>query len=529
MTVNDSPRSSAPSVLINASEIAEIAGVGPSAVSNWKRRHSDFPAEVEPGLFDRAEVIAWLEDTGKDVNLEPESIDSVIWGLADVVRGVLRVDEMPEVMLQLFALRAAESGSYERLLPLANTWEQLENELREDLSAVYRSIIGAIGDSDPDLARALRFSSTVNRMSSLDWRRLVDAVAQLDPLQTDWARASSALVTGFVERHGAKGGEHSSGSALVDVMMALLDPIEGSVYDPACGAAAFLASAWTKTPKTITRLYGQEINEQSWRIGFLHLLLQNASFELLTGDTLVDDRLWQLRADRIALEPPLGLHLRFAEQMDNDPRWSFGLPPKSSADLAWVQHVAFHLADEGLGVVAVAPGCLFRGGTEASIREGLIRADLVDAVVHLPPGMLGATSIPISIIVLHKNRPNRTGRVLFVDARQLGTPSRGGLRQFSPADVSDIAEVLHQWRGGRLEPESQFTGIATHEQIIANGSELIPNRYISYAEAATEIEGEPIAARYERLAKKAAERLAMLPQLEEDVRQQLTLIEVTDA
>jgi len=528
MTVNDPTRSSSSSVLVNVSEIAEIARVGPSAVSNWKRRHSDFPAEVEPGLFDRAEVIAWLEETGKDVNLEPESIDALIWRLAELVRGVLRTDEIPEVMLQLFALRAAASGNYERLLPLAEVWQALENDLREDLSEVYRSIIDSLGASDPDLARAFRFSSTVNRMNSLDWRRLVDVVGQLDPAQTDWARASSAIVMGFVERHGAKGGEHSSGSALVEVMLALLDPIEGSVYDPACGAAAFLASVWARHPETITHLYGQEINEQSWRIGFLHLLLHNAPFELLTGDTLLDDRLWQLRADRIALEPPLGLHLRFVEQMDNDPRWSFGLPPKSSADLAWVQHVAFHLADEGVGVVAVTPGCLFRGGAEASIREGLLSADLVDAVVYLPPGMLGATSIPIALIVLQKNRPNRAGRVLFVDARPFGKPSRGGLRQFSPADVSKIAEVLRRWRGGIMEPESQFAGIASYDQILANDAELLPSRYISYAEAVTEINGEPITTRYERLAREAAQRLAMLPQLEEDVRHQLALIEVTN-
>ena len=172
--------------------------------------------------------------------------------------------------------------------------------------------------------------------------------------------------------------------------------------------------------------------------------MQNATFELLTGDTLVDDRLWQLRADRIAVEPPLGLNLRFVEQMESDPRWSLGLPPKSSADLVWVQHVAFHLADFGVGVIAVSPGALTRGRSEASIRAGLVEADLVDAVVHLPPGMLAATSIPVALLVLQRNRPNREGRVLFVDARQLGTPARGGLRQFAPAEISHIAGVLQR-------------------------------------------------------------------------------------
>jgi len=312
-------------------------------------------------------------------------------------------------------------------------------------------------------------------------------------------------------------------------MMALLQPIEGTVYDPACGAAVFLASAWTRSSDTITQLYGQEINEQSWRLGFLHLLLQDATFELLTGDTLVDDRLWQLRADRIALDPPLGLNLRFVEHMKSDPRWSLGLPPKSSADLAWVQHAAFHLSDSGVGVVVVSPGALFRNSrSQAAIRVGLVEADLVDAVVYLPPGMLASTSIPVALIVLQKNRPNRGGRVLFVDARQLGTPERGGQRQFEPSEIEELHHVFEEWRAGSLVPEAQFTGVATSEEIIAGDGVLIPNRYISYAEAATEIDGEPIQARYERLIGEAEKRLGALSQLEADLRQQLSLIEVTD-
>ena len=513
------------STLITAGEIAEISGVSPSAVSNWKRRRPDFPGEIEDGLYDRDEVVTWLREAGKNVNLEPESTKTIIWRLADAVRGVLRLDELPEVLLQLFALRAAGSGEYGRLMPLVDSWERFRTELREDLWAVYQSIVASVGESDPELARALRFSSAVNRFDASDWQRLVSLVDQLDPQSTDWSQASRALVEGFVERHGAKGGEHSSGSSLVDVMTAVLAPIEGSVYDPACGSAVFLAEAWRQNRDAITRLYGQEINEHSWRLGFLHLLLQNADFELVTGDTLLDDRLWQLRADRIALEPPLGLHLRLGEQMEGDPRWSWGLPPKSSADLAWVQHVAFHLSDDGMGVVAVSPGALTRGQSESQIRRGLAESDVLDAVVHLPPGMLASTSVPIALLVLQRNRPNRSGRVLLVDARQLGSPERGGLRQFETFEIDRLRDVFRRWRSGLLEPEGQFTGIATVEEIVANDGSLIPNRYVSYAEAATEIDGEPIGVRHGRLTDEMDERLALLHGLEAEIHRALSVIE----
>jgi type I restriction enzyme M protein len=505
------------SILITAGDIAEIAGVSPSAVSNWKRRHSDFPGEIEEGLYDRSEVVAWLREAGKSVNLEPESTETTIWRLADAVRGVLRLDELPEVLLQLFALRAAGSGEYGRLEPLAHSWERLRSELREDLGAVYQSIVASVGESDPELARALRFSSAVNRFDASDWQRLVSLVDQLHPQATDWRRASTALVEGFVERHGARGGEHSSGSSLVDVMTALLAPIEGVVYDPACGSAVFLAEAWRQNSEAITRLYGQEVNEHSWRLGFLHLLLQNADFELVTGDTLLDDRLWQLRADRIALEPPLGLHLRLVEQMEGDPRWSWGLPPKSSADLAWVQHVASHLSDEGVGAVAVSPSALTRSHSESQIRQGLVESDLLDAVVHLPPGMLASTSVPVALLILQRNRSNRSGHVLFVDARQLGSPERGGLRQFKPSEIDRLGEVFRRWRSGSFEPEGQFTGTATTDEIIANDVSLSPNRYVSYAEAAADIQGELIADRYNRLADEAQWHLTGLSWIESDL------------
>lgn len=513
------------SILITAGEIAEIAGVSPSAVSNWKRRRPDFPGEIEDGLYDRNEVVTWLREAGKKVALESVSTETVIWRLADAVRGVLRLDELPEVLLQLFVLRAAGSSDHDRLRPLANSWQRLRSELLEDLGAVYQSIVASVGESDPELARALRFSSAVNRFEVTDWQRLVSLVDQLDPHATDWSQASRALIEGFVERHGAKGGEHSSGSSLVDVMTALLAPIEGSVYDPACGAAVFLAETWRQNRGAITRLYGQEINEHSWRLGFLYLLLQDADFELVTGDTLLDDRHWQLRADRIALEPPLGLHLRLVEQMEGDPRWSWGLPPKSSADLAWVQHVAFHLSDGGVGAVAVSPGALTRGSAESQIRRGMVESDVLDAVVHLPPGMLASTSLPTAVLVLQRTRSNRSGRVLFVDARQLGSPERGGLRQFEPSEIDRLRDVFRRWRAGSLEPEGQFTGIATVEEIVASDVSLSPNRYVSYAEAATEIDGEPIGARQDRLTGEIDQRLPILHRLDAEIRRAVSLIE----
>ncbi len=513
-------------ILVTVGEIANIAGVRPSAVSNWKRRHANFPVEIEEGLYDRSEVVAWLERAGKNVNLpDQDPVKSLLREATDAVRGVLRVDEIPEVLLQLFSVRAAASGGFERLLPLAGAWERLESAAADDPGSVYRSIVESLDVSDPELAKALRPSPVVDRFEPSHWARLVRALGQRDPHSTNWAHASTGLVERFVERASARGGHHSSGSSLVDIMAALLEPIEGTVYDPACGTAVFLASVWKDHSDTITHLYGQEINQQSWRLGFLHLLLQDAPFEILTGDTMVDDRFWQLRSDRVAVEPPFGHRLRSIEQMEGDPRWSLGLPPKPRADLAWVQHVAYHLSDSGVGVVIVPPGALLRTGrSEVTIRKGLVEADHLDAVLYLPPGMLAATSVPAAVLVLQKHRKNRTGRVLFLDARQLGKPERGGVRRFEPAEIGRIGQTLQRWRDGSLEPETRFTAEATTGQILANNSVLTPNLYISYAETVKEIDGEPIPSRHERLTHTVKDRLAALPRIEAATQRQLSSI-----
>ena len=194
MTSNSAPKPIP--VLVSASEIAEIAAVGPSAVSNWKRRHRDFPGEVEEGLYDRSEVVAWLRDSGKEVNLlVEEPLEAALWRWASELRGALRIDEIPEVLLQLFTLRAAASGDHRRLTRLASFWDEHRSSVGDNLSEVQHAINRAVGESDPDLARAMRITPSIHRLQTSDWHDLVD---QLDPARTDWGWSCPVLLdTGF--------------------------------------------------------------------------------------------------------------------------------------------------------------------------------------------------------------------------------------------------------------------------------------------------------------------------------------------
>lgn len=507
------------SELVNAQWIASVAQVGPSAVSNWKRRRPGFPAEVQDGLFSRDEVVSWLEREGKTVVLPEVSIGELARKLVATVRRALSHEEPGsdgglELLLQFMVLLAGWQGALPRLQPLQEIWtffnkadfdwdgvdEGDDPNEEVDIAAWIRRLVAG---TDPSLASALRFPWWLEGAVASWWVNLWDDLRldmeSFSQERVDWGHLSAAVLEANLD-NSASGGQASSGGGLVAIMSALLEPIGGSVYDPACGAASFLASSWRSNSDRISRLYGQEISEGALRIGALNLLLHNADFDLEHGDTIVDDRFRKLRADRIAAQPPISARLRSIVGMEGDPRWFAGLPPKTSADLAWVQHVVFHLAEEGVGVVAVAAGALFRQGrAESEIRRRLLSEGVVDAIFQLPPGMVSGASASMALVVLQKDCSARQGEVLFVDARQIGTPERGGLRSFSLEDIEIFRSVIREWRAGEFLPKPGFSGVASVEEIVQRGANLIPNRYISYTQEVAEIGGEPIGERYDRL------------------------------
>lgn len=517
---------SQPRALVSVGDIAALAGVLPSAVSNWRRRKLNFPGEVEEGLFDRSEVEGWLRREGKSVPAaSAPSDEEQVWFWASQLRGVLSVEEIPEPLLQLLALRAAATQRFERLSLLSDAWARLVNE-EARLSWILIEWPTDLLASDPELARAMRPSAA---FESLDFDTLDGLISLFDGMDqdTDWGLLASGILKAFARDYGRKGGEFSTPPALADLVIGLLEPLEGIVYDPACGAAMVLAEAWQRGRRGISQLLGQEINEQSWRLAFLHLVLNEAPIELVTGDTLRDDRFWSVKMDRIAADPPLNMVVRNWEQIEADPRWRFGVPPAQS-DLLWVQHAVSHLSEDGIGVVVVAPSALTREGPEEKIRLGIARSGMLDAVIQLPPGLAGSTQLPLALIVLQRNRGDRAERVLFIDARQLGTPERGGFRHLEQGEINRILSALRTWRMGAHEPEHQFSGVATLLEIEESRASLTPVRYVSYTRRVTEIDGEPIEARLSRLRDSATVAATTARDALEELRRTLSSIEVSN-
>ena len=486
---------------VTVGEIAEIADVTPGAVSNWRRRHADFPSPVEEtpsgDRFQLGDVVSWLEKRGKEFHVPQQEWDALLWRAADALRGTVRQEEAAVFLLQLMLIGKRAHGSDGDSPLYRECWEQLlRGGEGAPVSTIWEDCITKMSDSEGMLGRALRAPPGIN------WEgvnAVVKPVESMLKATSDVGEIATHLLQRLYEAIGKAGGRFMTPAAIATLQLRLLQPIQGDVYDPASGAAISLGEAWRQRASDDIRLWGQDVNEQGWRLGFLHLSLCGADFTLETGDTLRDDRMRSLRAYRIVCDPPFGLDISKMD-LQGDERWAFGMP-RRIADWVWAQVVLYHLSDEGRAVVTMPLGGLFRKHQERAIREEILRAGVLDVVIELPSGLYQDTGIPVAVLVFDRNRQNRSDRVLFIDAHQLGEPRRGGIRELASADIDEVVRSVEAWRAGEFEDQPRFAASAGLEAISESDADLTPRRYIRYTTRVTEVEGEALPARLRRLTK----------------------------
>ncbi len=466
--------------LLTLSDIAEMSGVSLSAVSNWRSRRPDFPAPVEDGLFDASDVEHWLRQHNRQVlPMSRPPLAQILWKSADALRSLLPIEAAPELILQLIALRAASVGSLVRLARVAHSWNSIRNRLATTIGSELERVVNELRATDPDIANLFEPSASARSVRLVELSTLCSVLDEL-PVDAEWGTLASDVLTEYVERFGIRGADQVTPTAMADLMIALLQPVQGKVYDPACGVGVSLARAWRSRRLGFeAQLFGQDINPQAERLARLHLLINNADFRSVLGDSLRDDRLWDLQADRIIADPPLNHRLTYSDSFRHDPRWRWGMPT-SSADWLWVQQVAFHLSDAGIGVVAIAGGALHRTGADAEIRLQLVQSDLLDMVIQLPAAMVPSSAVALSLLVLEKGRHNRSGRTLFLDLSKVGSRQRGGLHRFASDDLAYVAELLGVWRSGQDPERSGVTGVAASADLLDGDVTLMPVRHVSY-------------------------------------------------
>ncbi len=349
------------------------------------------------------------------------------------------------------------------------------------------------------------------------------------------------LLGNFARAEGKRGGEFFTPPSVVKVIIEVLEPAKGRVYDPCCGSGGM----FVQTEKFIAdhhgdakdiAIYGQESIEETWRMAKMNLAIHGIDHSGLSsrwGDTFARDQHADVQMDYVMANPPF--NIKDWARNEEDPRWRFGVPPANNANYAWIQHILFKLKPGGRAGVVMANGSMSSNSNgEANIRTQIVEADLVSCMIALPTQLFRSTGIPVCLWIFAKDKAagkqgsvDRSGQVLFIDARELGYMVDRAERALSDDDIVRIGDTYHAWRGSSsaaakgvtYEDIPGFCKSATLAEIKAADYALTPGRYVGAPEIADE--GEPID---EKIARLKTELLAAFDEsarLEKVVREQL--------
>lgn len=461
--------------LVSLADLAEMAGVSRPAVSNWRSRNDDFPIPVQEtgatSLFRLSELQVWMRKHGK--RLKAPTADQLMWSALNRMRGQVRPEEAAEagmVLLGYIALAAR----------LDDRWATtLRTAVVSDVSAL-NSYVRHLGYE----AERIGFGDIFAPDAELSWwwdqsRSFLIETIEL-ALTFGVAEVFEALISAAAR--GSRGaGEHATPQSVAELIVTLAAPMSGTVFDPACGHGTLLLAASQNATAALT-LTGQEINPHASRIARLRMFVHGLDADIAEGDTLMGGGTVQAaKYDLVLADPPFGASWRPEESILRY-RLPFGIPPRSRAEMAWLQSGIQQLNPRGQAIYVFPAGPLFRSGVERDIRCRLIQANAVQAIVGLPPMLYPSTGIPVALWIVGRPDERNDDRVLLVDASHLG--NRGRARTELSAD--DIAAIEGCFRGWQTESELAVPSrvqatVVSAEELLASDGVLNPARWIEEA------------------------------------------------
>ena len=544
-----------------------------------------------------------------------------LWKAADALRGQIDAAEYKHVVLGLLFLKyisdsfetrrdelrdeleaeGIEGTQIERLLenrdeytaervfwvPPEARWTNLQNQAtRPDIATLIDDAILAVERDNLNLKGKLPRDYARRGIAPEKMKALIDLFADIG-FKDGHTRARDMLgrvyeffLGKFAQAEGKLGGEFFTPRSIVRLLVEMLEPYEGRVYDPCCGSAGMFVQSERFVEshggqKTDISIFGQESNPTTWRLAHMNLAIRGieANLGLHPADSFLRNLHPDLKADYILANPPFNISDWSGRLLQDDVRWRYGTPPIGNANYAWIQHFVHHLAPPnghggGVAGFVMANGSLSSGsGGEGEIRQRIVEADLVDAIVALPPQLFLTTGIPACLWFLTRDKTgrnlrasnhDRTRKTLFIDARKLGTMETRALRVLTGGEDSetlltdglsdlkhdsDIGRIVYTFRQWRGEPAPTWWDEAEHgewvyrdipgfckaetiESIEKQGFVLTPGRYVG-AES-QEDDGEPFPEKYPRLLAELEDSFAKMERLTAVVRERLTRVESTE-
>ena len=333
----------------------------------------------------------------------------------------------------------------------------------------------------------------------------------------------------FADAEGKKGGQFYTARCVVKILVEMIEPYKGRVYDPCCGSGGMFVQsekfeiAHQGKIRNIS-IYGQESNQTTWRLCNMNLAIRGIEGNIKWGNSFSNDLHKDLKADYILANPPFNDSDWGGENLREDVRWKYGIPPSGNANFAWVQHFIYHLAPTGIAGFVLANGSMSSNTAgEGMIRKNIIEDGLVDCMISLPPQLFYNTSIPVCLWFLARNKKNgkfkdRTGKTLFIDARNMGEMIDRRHKVLTDEEIDKIASTYHAYRGenGKYKDIPGFCKEATLEDIKENDYILTPGRYVGFEEV--EEDFEVFEEKMKKLTQELSESFEESKKLEEEVK-----------
>ncbi|XHC25120.1 MAG: type I restriction-modification system subunit M [Phycisphaerales bacterium] len=413
-------------------------------------------------------------------------------------------------------------------VPKEARWSKLQAEAKTpDIAKRIDDAMYAVEQANPRLKNVLPRDYARRGIPAERLGELIDLIAGIG-LGDKESRAKDVLgrvyeyfLGKFAAAEGKLGGEFYTPRCIVRLLVEMIEPFKGRVYDPCCGSGGMFVQAERfveahEGKATDISIYGQESNPTTWKLANMNLALRGIEAHLgeKHADTFHNDLHKDLKADFILANPPFNVSDWGGERRREDVRWKYGTPPVGNANYAWIQHFIHHLAPNGIAGFVMANGSMSsNSGGEGDIRKAFVENDLVDCMIALPGQLFFTTGIPVCLWFITRSKAggalggggdgrklrDRRQETLFIDARKLGSLVTRTLRDLSPEEIARIADTYHAWRGegGEYEDIAGFCKSATTEEIAGHGFVLTPGRYVGAEDV--EDDGEPFEEKMARL------------------------------
>ena len=490
--------------------------------------------------------------------------EAQLWRMADTLRGSMDAAEYKHVVLGLIFLKYISDAFEERHAAVLAEWGTEAAEDRDEYIAenifwvppearwthlkaqarqptIGQLVDGAMTGIERDNPALKDVLPKDYARPALDKQRLGQLIDMISNIRVGDEDARSKDVLGrvyeyflslFASAEGKKGGEFYTPRCVVKLLVEMLEPYRGRVYDPCCGSSGMFVQSVEfirahasgngngGQARADISIYGQESNYTTWRLAKMNLAIRGIEGQIAHGDSFHSDRHPDLKADFILANPPFNVSDWGGERLTQDRRWQYGVPPKGNANFAWVQHMVHHLSPAGAAGFVLANGSMSSSQSgEGNIRRSLIEGNLVDCMVALPGQLFYSTQIPACLWFLARNRrrqpaPGARDEILFIDARKLGRMVDRTHRELTREDIARIADTYHAWRNRVPSPSKEeergeggsdeyadipgFCKSAALDEVRKHGHVLTPGRYVG-AEAQEE-DGEPFEDKMKRLA-----------------------------